>query len=270
MRKVFLWLAMFFVAVFSTACVDSPTFSTESSAGGVSHGRTYVLEPVVVIGKPGCDPYTDINFCEGDSGGACMASTLPNDTSFVHTAGCAGGGGSTGGTGGTGGSGGSGSSGGTQAPCPDYGCEASPPSTTDGADDELVDCVDLGCALRDATEAERNKVEAEIEEIRDDGFCGEIKASARVMINRHLQVWSNRVTIKVDGKDRPLLGEAPWDYTRGGPVMYLYTGAINSWTIAHEATHGVYNPSTGLYYTHSNITPLGLDLDQTAKYCSGN
>lgn len=138
------------------------------------------------------------------------------------------------------------------------------------ADDEVANCIDLGCRLEDPDSAQLAKIHAEIDEIRDEGFCGQVKANARAMVARHVQVWSNRVTITMDGKEGVLLGEAPWDYSRGGPVMYLYTEALNSWTIAHEAIHGLPNPGTGDYYTHSNITPLGLNLDATAKYCSRN
>lgn len=53
--------------------------------------------------------------------------------------------------------------------------------------------------------------------------------------------------------------------------MYLWTGAINAWTIAHEAIHGIWNPAgLGHYYTHNDITPVGLNLDQTAGYCAGS
>jgi hypothetical protein len=273
MRYPIFWPVTLLTLVFAAACADAPTISSEdrrTSVEAAGANNTYVLDPVIVIGK--CDPYTDINWCEGGGGGTCMSSTPAGDTTLVYTSGCepapVGGGGS----GGTGGSGGSGGTGGTSTPCPDYGCpQPEPISPGEAADDEMADCVDIGCELRNATESERAKVEAEIAEIRDEGFCGQVKANARVMIARHLQVWSNRVTVRVDGKDRTLLGEAPYDYNRGGPVMYLYTGAINSWTIAHEAIHGLMNPNSNqLYYTHSAITPLGMDLDDTAKYCSRN
>ena len=266
---------MLFTLLLAAACSDAPTLpsaNSEAAVGGVDASNTYIMDPVIVIGDPGCDPYTSLDWCEGGGGGACMSSTGPGDPTQVYVAGCEPGAGPGGGGTGGGGGGGGGSTGGT-APCPDYGCPEPEPTPTGEpiADDEMVDCVDLGCELRDATEAERAKVEAEIAEIRDEGFCGEVKANARVMIARHLQVWSNRVTIRIDGVDRPLLGEAPYDYNRGGPVMYLYTGAINSWTIAHEAIHGLMNPnSNNLYYTHSSITPLGMDLNETAQYCSRN
>jgi hypothetical protein len=270
MRSLINWSAILFALVLA-ACADSPTLPREDTRpAAAAPSSTYVLDPVVVIGKPGCDPYMDINFCEGGGGGTCISSASAGDT-LVYTSGCEpGGGGGTIGGGGDGG--GSGGTGGTSTPCPDYGCpEPEPISPREAADDEMADCVDIGCELRNATESERAKVEAEIAEIRDEGFCGQVKANARVMIARHLQVWSNRVTVRVDGKDRTLLGEAPYDYNRGGPVMYLYTGAINSWTIAHEAIHGLMNPNSNqLYYTHSAITPLGMNLDDTAKYCSRN
>jgi hypothetical protein len=140
------------------------------------------------------------------------------------------------------------------------------------ADDETADCIDLGCKLRDPEPTELKKVLDLIDQrLRSDGFCGEVKASALAMVERKLQVWENEVLApNDDGVLAPLLGEAPWDYDLGGPVMYLWTGAINAWTIAHEALHGIWNPSAGLghYYVHSDTTPLGMNLDQTAKYCS--
>jgi hypothetical protein len=138
------------------------------------------------------------------------------------------------------------------------------------ADDEAVDCIDLGCKLRDPTEAERQRVLELIDQWRSDGFCAEVRASALEMVNRGLQVWDNRVyALNDSGKPATLLGAAPWDYDLGGPVMYLWTGSLTGWTIAHEAIHGIWNPAgLGHYYTHSDITPLGMNLDQTAKYCS--
>jgi hypothetical protein len=116
------------------------------------------------------------------------------------------------------------------------------------------------------------KVKDLINRIRPDGFCGQVRANALAMVNRRFRVWDNIVWAPNDrGQDAKLLGAAPWIPEQGAAGMDLWVGAFNAWTIAHEAIHGLQNPNSGSgYYTHSNITPLGMNLDATAKYCSGN
>lgn len=60
---------------------------------------------VVIVTVPGCDPYTQLDGCEGGGGGECMTSVPGMD----YTTSCPGGGGTGGGTGGTGGGGAGGS-----------------------------------------------------------------------------------------------------------------------------------------------------------------
>jgi hypothetical protein len=110
----------------------------------------------------------------------------------------------------------------------------------------------------------------EINKIRTDGFCGQVRQSALEMVQRGLQVWTKLFYIKGDdGLDRKFWGETQWVYgSSPGPVMHLWTGALDAWTIAHEAIHGIPFGSTG--YLHGDITPLGMDLDHTAQACSGN
>lgn len=90
------------------------------------------------------------------------------------------------------------------------------------------------------------------------------------MVQRGLQVWTKLFYITGDdGRERKFLGESPWVYgSSPGPVMHLWTGALDAWTIAHEAIHGI--PFENRGYLHGDITPLGMDLNQTAKFCSGN
>jgi hypothetical protein len=110
----------------------------------------------------------------------------------------------------------------------------------------------------------------QINRIRSDGFCGQVKQSAIAMVQRGLQVWTKLFYITGDdGRERKFLGESPWVYgSSPGPVMHLWTGALDAWTIAHEAIHGI--PFENRGYLHGDITPLGMDLNQTAKFCSGN
>jgi hypothetical protein len=64
-------------------CVDVPTASN-AAAGGTALKNDYVLEPIIVIGEPEpkeCDPYTDLNWCQGD-GGVCTTSISPADDPF--------------------------------------------------------------------------------------------------------------------------------------------------------------------------------------------
>lgn len=138
------------------------------------------------------------------------------------------------------------------------------------ADDEEVDCEDVGCKLRDPTPSEREKIMSLISRIRSDGFCGQIRSSATQMVNRKVQVWDNEVLVlNENGQKVELLAEAPWDYETGGPIMYLWTESLTSWTIAHEAIHGIWNPNgVGHYYVHTDTTPLGMSFEETAKYCS--
>jgi hypothetical protein len=140
------------------------------------------------------------------------------------------------------------------------------------ADDEVYDCVDLGCALREPTATERQRVQELVNRIRSDGFCGEIRAAAQAMIDLRLRVWDNEVyTANDNGQQATLLGEAPWFPELQGHGMYLWTESMTAWTVAHEGLHAVWNPTgIGHYYVHKDLTPLGLTMDQTAKYCSGS
>lgn len=87
----------------AAACSDGPT-APEASAGSVGPGRGdgTTLDPVVVVGtpQPGCDPYADLNFCQGDGGGdPCMTGISPSLGDFSTVSGCTDTGGSTGGGG---------------------------------------------------------------------------------------------------------------------------------------------------------------------------
>ncbi len=113
MRRVKIWAAMLGALLLTAACADTPTGPNPNA--GNSGPSKYMLEPVIVVGHPqdpGCNPYTDLNFCQG-SGGTCMTSTGPGttDPELVYLNSCYGGGGGTGTPGGGGGSPGGGSPG---------------------------------------------------------------------------------------------------------------------------------------------------------------
>jgi hypothetical protein len=57
-----------------------------------------MLDPVVIVVPGGCDPYTDINFCEGSGGGSCISGVSPSLGDFDTLAGCGEPGGGGGGT----------------------------------------------------------------------------------------------------------------------------------------------------------------------------
>jgi hypothetical protein len=271
------WIAVLLLSVLTSACAETPTNPAMGrvQAAGPSHADQCVLSP---DGKSFlCSPIdSQTPPYEGECAagtwsvgcGQCMYSVTPSPDQQTLS-GCP-----DGRTGPGLGSPGPGDPGGSIPP-PGPGEEELPPCA-DGetspdcetaADDEAADCIDLGCDLRDPTPAERQQVLNLIDSLRTDGFCGEVRASALAMVNRHLQVWDNRVR----HSGGTLYGEAPWDYSRGGHVMYIWTGALTGWTIAHEAIHGLWNSSgLGSYYTHNSITPVGRDLDATAGYCAGN
>lgn len=97
MRYVRIWAAMLCVLTVAAACADAPTAPVANARG--SGPSKYTLEPVIVIGHPqdpGCNPYTDLNFCQG-SGGTCMTSIDPGttDPELVYLSSCYGGGGGT-------------------------------------------------------------------------------------------------------------------------------------------------------------------------------
>jgi hypothetical protein len=269
-------VVLLLLAVSSPGCVDLPTSSRPTSSDtSPLHAEQCVLSPdgkyfiCSAIDSQTPPPY------EGECGtgswsagcGQCMYQAS-SDSDMQAISGCPDGG-STDGSGGTGpGDGGGGTpppGGEEQVPR----CSDEDPTFTceEPADDEIASCIDLGCQLRDPTPEEKQRVLDLIDSLRTDGFCGEVRTRALEMVNRRLQIWDNRVTIG----GRPLYGEAPWDFSRGGHVMYLWKDAMTAWTIAHEAIHGIWNPTgLGRYYAHSDITPIGRELDSTAGYCAGN
>ena len=134
-------------------------------------------------------------------------------------------------------------------------------------------CAVLGCRVRFPSEPERALVRDVLESLPTEGFCGRVRASGFAMIHRQLLMWDNLVKDPTLGK---IWGEAPYDYVRGGPVMYLYARPPNfPLAVVHEAVHGVvrrYDPR-GIpeYYPDSEPgaatnTPFGTP-NQTAARC---
>lgn len=72
-------------------CSDVPTApDLRIGEAGPRQGEATILDPVVVIGtpQPGCDPSTDLNFCQGDDGGECMTGISPSLGDFSTVSGC--------------------------------------------------------------------------------------------------------------------------------------------------------------------------------------
>ncbi len=140
-------------------------------------------------------------------------------------------------------------------------------------------CHSLKCEMRYPTTRELNFALATLNRLPTTGFCGRVRASGLAMVNRQLLMWDNLVLDRLNSNGGPMVGEAPWDYSRGGPVMYLYSRAkYPAIAVVHEAVHGVVRSvdSRGIavYYAdpnpadpHSpNLTPYG-DPNATARAC---
>ena len=69
LRRIPLFLAFVLLAAGCSDLPSEPAVSSDSVGGPQS---TYVLDPVIVIGK--CDPYMSLDWCAGDGGGTCMSS----------------------------------------------------------------------------------------------------------------------------------------------------------------------------------------------------
>lgn len=84
------------IVVLLAACADSPTGAgnPETRVGNAGELRTdYILDPVVVVGTPRCDPYLDLNWCQddGDGGsGDCMTSSTPDSGEYAIASTCPG------------------------------------------------------------------------------------------------------------------------------------------------------------------------------------
>lgn len=128
MKNFWLRCGILVILFLSSACADSlmPRADEDPHIGiGTAGPAAIILDPVVIT-VPGCDPYTDLNWCEGE-GGNCISSGDSDPSEFVGLAGCGDNGGAIGGDRDGGGSRG-GSGGGAPKPCPDYGCPTEPVS----------------------------------------------------------------------------------------------------------------------------------------------
>lgn len=107
MRHVRTWAAMLFAMMLMAACADAPTAPQSGGISAENSGpsRDYVLEPVIVIGQPRCNPYLSANFCQGPGTGTCITDGPgePTDPELVTLSSCPGSdpGGGSGGSGGS-------------------------------------------------------------------------------------------------------------------------------------------------------------------------
>ncbi len=99
MRHVRLVMSVLFAILLAAACSDAPTAPTTDAVSPAGPSSTFILEPLIVVGK--CDPIMSIDWCGGSNpgGGDCMTSRA--DSGLQYTSGCGGGGGGGGGDGGT-------------------------------------------------------------------------------------------------------------------------------------------------------------------------
>jgi hypothetical protein len=76
MKRTLFYPVFILLALVSGACADSTLPEPGSAAPGMiaAHGagpsQSYMLEPVIVVGK--CDPYLSLDWCSG--GGSCATS----------------------------------------------------------------------------------------------------------------------------------------------------------------------------------------------------
>ena len=90
MRHVRIWAAMLGVLLFAAACVDAPTAPNAVAGARRSGPSKYMLEPVIVVGQPsdpGCNPYTDLNFCQGSEIANTALHEAAHVLGFSHPAG---------------------------------------------------------------------------------------------------------------------------------------------------------------------------------------
>jgi RHS repeat-associated protein len=141
-------------------------------------------------------------------------------------------------------------------------------------------CHGAGCLLREPTAGEYNQVFEVILALDAAGdrvheFCGRMAVAALGMVNRQLAFWDNET---VNNRGDKFAGEAPYDFSRGGIIMYINSRARSlGIAVGHEAVHGTVRRMQGgqpLYYpdiwipNSPNRTPLGTP-DQAARRCLG-
>jgi hypothetical protein len=60
------------------------------------------------------------------------------------------------------------------------------------------------------------------------------------MIDRHFQVWDNRLYVRRESGGGYGLMEGDVFWFGGGAGLHLWSGSIRAVTIAHESMHGMY------------------------------
>jgi RHS repeat-associated protein len=120
--------------------------------------------------------------------------------------------------------------------------------------------------MQEPTSGQRAKIQSEMREIRTDvEFCAMAKHNTQQMLNRHVAIWPNDVKF--------MYAESPYDPARGGPILYMYSGGINSVNLVHEGMHkiprplGSFDRMAGM--RHRDPTPLGVTMWDAAFVCVG-
>lgn len=163
-------VVLLLITVLVAACGDIPT-APGAQADDASRSSSYLLPPVIVVGTPQCNPYTDLNWCQGDGSGGgstCMTSAPGGeiDPEYLVTSTCPGagtGGGKPGGGGGASEPGAETSGGSTKSStddvsgCPECGERQPTPEEKAAMETQLanVTCADGKQALMAAFAAQR-------------------------------------------------------------------------------------------------------------------
>ncbi|HEU0016332.1 MAG TPA: hypothetical protein VFQ45_21815 [Longimicrobium sp.] len=178
----------------------------------------YVLDPVIVIGTPECDPYMEADWSCDDGGGECMTSYSGGEASLASCPGGTGGGGGGGGGGGTGGS-----TGGT--------------GTTTTTKQDAAACP--GCGERAPTEAEKKDMVDQLSTIA----CADVRNDLIGMFNNGKVL----VYTKDDGR------YAGWDSRTGTifisrPRHWAPDGTVNALELADSMVHEAVHKALGHVY----------------------
>lgn len=218
------WRVTLFVWMLLAACTDSPTAPTGGGIGAVDRrpNKDYVLEPIIVIGTPRCNPYLSANFCQGPGTGTCITSSPgeATDPELVTVSSCPGGDAGGGGSSAGGGAGG------------DPGGDASKQSHNDTG-------LCPPCQEREPTDAEEQTMQSLLPQVQ----CTDARTTLTTMLGNG--------TLLVYEQDNGLYGGWNSDHQRiyiSRPKHWLSTGVDMAElidTMVHEAVHKLLGHTNG-------------------------
>jgi hypothetical protein len=245
MKRTLFYPVFILFALVSGACADSTLPEPGSAAPGMiaAHGagpsQSYMLEPVIVVGK--CDPYLSLDWCGG--GGSCATSVDGGGDGYT-VQGCGepypGGGGGGGYTGGGGGGGAGGSTGGTAGTAAAKDASGCP-----------------GCGERAPTAQEKSDMEAQLSKVT----CTDVRNALSSMLT------AGTLLVYTDDDGR----YAGWD-SRSGTIFvskgkhWLSTGLDQDEladSMAHEGVHKI----LGHVYGQPDTETHGQDFNDKMAAC---